>query len=82
MDKNQKAELYDKLDDLFHKLREAQSTVELLVYLLSSEDGNPGDKYVKDNFSSALHIANDALYNVWEKMTDLGLPLKQALTEE
>lgn len=31
MDKNQKAELYDNLDDLFNKLREAQSTVALLA---------------------------------------------------
>ncbi len=82
MDKNQKTELYKKLDDLFDKLREAQSTVALLAYLLSYEGGNPSDKYVKDNFSSALNITNDALYNVWEKLTDLAIPLKQALTEE
>ncbi len=82
MDKNQKVELYDKLDDLFNELREAQCTVELLAYLLSCEGGVPSDKYVKDNFSSALHIANRSLYSVWERMTDLGIPLKTALSEE
>lgn len=82
MDKNQKAELYDQLDDLFNELKDAQSTVELLAYLLSSEGGNPSDEYVKRNFSSALHIANRSLLNVWEKMTDLGIPLKTALTKE
>lgn len=82
MDKNQKVKLYEQLDDLIIELRDVQCTVELLSGVLAIEGGVPTDRIICANFNSSLNVANSALYKVWDKLSDLTGPLKQALTEE